>query len=75
LLEQFLEPKGVTQAALSERLGWTKSRLNEPIRGKRGLTAAAALDLAEALGTSPKLWMNLQATHDLDRAARVRRVA
>ena len=75
LLEEFLEPKDVTQAALAEKLGWTKTRLNELIKGKRGITAAAALDLAEALGTSPKLWMNLQATYDLDRAARARRVA
>ncbi len=75
LLEEFLEPKEVTQAALAEKLGWTKTRLNELVRGKRGITAAAALDLAEALGTSPKLWMNLQATYDLDRAARARRVA
>ncbi len=75
LLEEFLEPQGVTQTALAEKLGWTKTRLNELIRGKRGITAAAALDLAEALGTSPKLWMNLQATYDLDRAARARRVA
>ncbi len=75
LLEELLEPKEVTQAALAEKLGWTKTRLNELVRGKRGITAAAALDLAEALGTSPKLWMNLQATYDLDRAARARRVA
>ncbi len=75
MLEEFLEPKGVTQVALAEKLGWTQTRLNELIRGKRGITAAAALDLAEALGTSPKLWMNLQATYDLDRAARARRVA
>ena len=75
MLEEFLEPKGITQTALAEKLGWTKTRLNELIRGKRGITAAAALDLAEALGTSPKLWMNLQATYDLERAARARRVA
>ena len=75
LLEEFLIPMGVTQAAFSEKIGWTKSRLNELIKGKRGITAAAALDLAEALGTSPKLWMNLQATYDLDKAASSRRVA
>ena len=75
LLEEFLEPKGVTQAAFAERIGWTKTRLNELIKGKRGITAAAALDLADALGTSPKLWMNLQATYDLDKAARERRAA
>ncbi len=75
LLEEFLEPKGVTQAAFAEKIGWTKTRLNELIKGKRGITAAAALDLADALGTSPKLWMNLQATFDLDKAARARRAA
>jgi antitoxin HigA-1 len=75
LLEEFLEPAGVTQAAFAEKLGWTTTRLNELIKGKRGITAAAALDLADALGTSPKLWMNLQATFDLDKAAKARRVA
>jgi addiction module HigA family antidote len=75
LLEEFLAPNDVTQAAFAEQIAWTKSRLNELIKGKRGITAAAALDLAEALGTSPKLWMNLQATYDLDKAARTRRVA
>ena len=75
LLEEFLEPKGDTQAAFAEKIGWTKTRLNEFIKGKRGVTASAALDLADTLGTSPKLWMNLQATYDLDKAERVRRVA
>ena len=74
LLEEFLEPKGVTQAAFAEKIGWTKTRLNELIKGKRGITAAAALDLADALGTSPKLWMNLQATFDLDKESAARRV-
>lgn len=75
LLEEFLEPLSMTQAAFAERIGWTKSRLNELIKGKRGITADSALDLAEALGTSPKLWMNLQATYDLDKAVRDREVA
>ena len=35
----------------------------------------AALDLSDALGTSPKLWMNLQATFDLDKELAARRVA
>ena len=75
LLEEFLAPMGISQAAFANRIGWTRTRLNEFIRGKRGVTAAAALDLADALGTSPKLWMNLQATHDLDKATKARRVA
>ena len=44
-----------TQPAFAKRLGWTRARLNELIKGKRGVTADAALDLAEALGTSPRL--------------------
>jgi plasmid maintenance system antidote protein VapI len=36
------------------------------------VTAEAALDLAEALGTSPKLWMNFQVTYDLDKAMKAR---
>ena len=75
LREEFLEPGGMTQAALAEQLGWTRARLNELIRGKRGITAESALDLAEALGTSAKLWMNLQATYDLDRAQKARHAA
>jgi antitoxin HigA-1 len=75
LLEEFLAPEGLTQAEFAKRVGWTRTRLNELIKGKRGITADAALDLAEALGTSPKLWMNLQATFDLDRAAKAREVA
>jgi addiction module HigA family antidote len=75
LLEEFLQPEGVSQASLAQEIGWTKARLNELIKGKRGITAAAALDLADALGTSPKLWMNLQATFDLDKAVKARRAA
>ncbi len=72
LLEEFLEPAGISQAAFAEKLGWTKAKLNELIKGKRGITAESALDLSEALKTSPKLWMNLQATYDLDRAKKAR---
>ncbi len=75
LLEEFLEPMGVTQTSFAEQLGWTRARLNELIRGKRGVTADAALDLAEALGTSPKLWMNIQATYDLAKALKKRNAA
>ncbi len=75
LLEEFLEPMGMTQTAFADKIGWTRARLNELIRGKRGVTAEAALDLADVLGTSPKLWMNLQATYDLDKARRARSAA
>ena len=75
LIEEFLQPMEMTQTAFAEQVGWTRARLNELIRGKRGVTADAALDLAEALGTSAKLWMNLQATYDLDQARKRRSAA
>ena len=75
LLEEFLQPAGMTQTAFAKKLGWTRARLNELIRGKRGVTADAGVELAEALGTSPKLWLNLQATYDIDRAIKRREVA
>ncbi len=75
LLEEFLVPMGETQVAFAEKLGWTKAKLNELIKGKRGITAETALDLSEALGTSPKLWMNLQSTWDLHQAMKARKSA
>ena len=75
LLEEFLEPVGMNQSQFAQRVGWTRTRLNELIKGKRGITAEAALDLAKALGTSAKLWMNLQATYDLDQATKRRKTA
>lgn len=75
LLEEFLAPAEISQTAFAEKLGWTRAKLNELIKGKRGITAETALDLAEALGTSPRLWMNLQATYDLARASEKRSAA
>ena len=68
LLEEFLRPKGASQREFAASLGWTTAKLNELVKGKRGITADSALDLAAALGTSPELWMNLQMTWDLHRA-------
>ncbi len=75
LFEEFLKPAEITQTAFAKRLGWTRTRLNELIKGKRGITAESALDLASSLGTSAKLWMNLQATYDLAQAMKRRKVA
>ncbi len=75
LLEEFLQPGDITQTAFAAKLNWTRARLNELIKGKRGVTADAALDLAKALGTTAKLWMNLQATYDLDQAMKRRKAA
>lgn len=74
LREEFLEPLGLSQATFAQKIGWSRARLNEVIRGKRGITFEAALDLADALGTSPKLWLNLQATYDLDKLPKAGRM-
>lgn len=68
LLEEFLKPLGVTQVALATHLGVPVQRVNELVRGKRGVTAETAWLLAGALGTTPEFWLNLQAGHDLARA-------
>ena len=75
LQEEFLKPLEKTQKALAEKLGWTRARLNELIRGKRGITAESALDLAKVLGTTAKFWMNIQASWDLAQARKRRRQA
>ena len=72
LLEDFLKPLGVTQVALAEHLGIPVQRINELVRGKRGVTPETAWLLAGALGTTPEFWINLQTQHDLA-ASRPRR--
>ena len=75
LIEEFLKPLGLSQAEAAARMQMTTNRLNEVVRGKRGVTADTAWRLAALLGTSPELWMNLQMHWDLWHAAQVRRTA
>lgn len=70
LREDFMEPAGISQAALAGELRISKNRLNELIRGKRGVTPETAWKLADFFGTSPEFWMNLQTAHDLTRVRR-----
>jgi addiction module HigA family antidote len=65
LQEQFLEPLGLTQVALSGHLGIPVQRINEIVRGKRGVSPETAWLLAQALDTSPEFWINLQVNYDL----------
>lgn len=65
LLKEFLEPLRVTQTQFAAHLHWTFAKLNEIVRGKRGVTAESALYLGEALGTGPEFWLNLQRDWDL----------
>jgi addiction module HigA family antidote len=65
LQEEFLIPLGLTQVALARHLGISVQRVNELIRGKRGITPETAWLLSQALGTTPEFWINLQTSHDL----------
>ena len=65
LLQEFLKPLGQTQEALADHLAIPVQRVNEIVRGKRGVTPETARLLSEALGTTPEFWLNLQSIHDL----------
>ena len=65
LLEEFLNPLGVTQVAFAKHVGVPVQRINELVRGKRGITPDTAWLLAQALNTTPEFWINLQTAHDL----------
>ena len=70
LLKEFLEPVNMTQKEFAKHLGWTYARLNEIIKGHRGVSADTALSLAEAFGIEAKFWLNLQRDWDLWHALR-----
>ena len=67
LLEEFLTPLGISQVALAEHLEISLQRINEIVRGKRGISPETAWLLAQAFGTTPEFWLTLQASHDLAR--------
>jgi len=74
LLEEFLVPMDVSQVAFAAHIGVSVQRINEIVRGKRGVTPETAWLFAEALGTSPEFWLNLQSNYDLVRFRPKRRV-
>ena len=63
--EDILEPLGMSVNQLAKALGVTATRLNEVVRGRRGITADTALRLARYLGTSAEFWLGLQLEYDL----------
>lgn len=67
LLEEFLKPLKLSQEQFAKHLNgsWTQPKISEIINKKRRVTEAIALDFADALGTSPEFWLNLQNRYDL----------
>ncbi|MBA1147650.1 HigA family addiction module antidote protein [Ectothiorhodospiraceae bacterium WFHF3C12] len=68
LYEDFMEPLGLSAAALARALHVPPNRITALINGQRGLTADTALRLARYFGTTPEFWIRLQADYDLRQA-------
>lgn len=69
LVEDFMKPHGLTQAALSAGLGVMPMTVNQIVHGKRAISAEVALRLGRFFGISPQFWLNLQSHHDLEKAS------
>ena len=66
LLEEFLEPLGISQYRLAKDISVPPRRINEIVHGKRSVSADTALRLARFFGTSDRFWLNLQVRYDLE---------
>ena len=69
LLEEFLEPLGISQYRLAKAIGVPASRISEIITGQRAITADTDLRLCRVLGLSPGYWLRAQAAHDTELAS------
>ena len=65
LLEEFMQPLGLTSRALAAELGIPGNRISAIVNGSRAITAETALLLSGRFGTTAELWMNLQTAYDL----------
>jgi antitoxin HigA-1 len=73
LRDEFLTPMGISVYELANAIKVPRSRVNDIVLGRRGITADTAFRLARYFGTSPEFWINLQARYDLDVANRTLR--
>ena len=62
---EFLDPLSLSQVEFAAHIGVPVQRINEIVRGKRGVSSETAWLLSQALGTTPEFWLNLQVAHDL----------
>src|SRR5467141_2937311 len=68
LVEEFMQPLGLTQGALAAAMGVQRKHVNELCNGRRNVTAPTALILARVFGNSPDFWLNVQRRSDLGQA-------
>jgi addiction module HigA family antidote len=66
LIEEFLNPMGISQYRLAKDISVPARRINEIVHGTRAISANTALRLAKYFGTSPQFWLNLQVHFDLE---------
>ncbi|GAA1720061.1 addiction module HigA family antidote [Propioniferax innocua] len=66
LMEEFLEPMGITQNRLAVSIDVPPRRINEIVHGMRRITADTALRLGRFFGMSAQFWINLQSHYDLE---------
>lgn len=66
LLEEFLQPMGISQYRLAKDTSVPARRINEIVHGKRSITADTALRLGRFFNMTPQFWMNLQSRYDLE---------
>jgi addiction module HigA family antidote len=71
VLRDYLGGVSITDAA--KHLAVTRAALSRILNGSAGISAEMALRLSEALGTSPELWIGMQAQYDLWQASKRRR--
>jgi addiction module HigA family antidote len=72
LVEEFMRPLGLTQAALAQAMGVQRKHVNELCNGRRNVTATSGLILARVFGNSPDFWFNVQRRTDLWRRCTAR---
>lgn len=65
LLEEFLNPLGISQSKLARDLSVPIGRVNDIVQGRRAITPDTALRLSVYFNMSPEFWMNLQSHYDL----------
>ncbi len=75
LVEEFLKPMELSQAALAEKLGVHAPVVSDIVTGKRAITTEMAFKLSDALGTTPHLWLNAQIDLDVWREQQRRKKA
>ena len=65
LLEEFLQPLGISQYKLAQAIGKPQSAVSDIVHGRRAITPGMAWLLGQALGTTPRFWLDLEATYQL----------